>query len=51
MKAAVYGGAAAMVLGILGLMYLLLGRQGNSAPEVGSVTLQSLDTIVEPLQN
>ncbi len=51
MKAAVYGGAAAMVLGILGLMYLLLGWAGSGAPEVGTVTLESLGVAVKPLQN
>ncbi len=50
-KAIVYGGAAAMVLGILGLMYLLLGRMGSGPPEVGTVTLTSMDVTVEPLQN
>ena len=50
-KALVYGGAAAMVLGILGLMYLLVGRMGGGPPKVGTVTISSRDTVAEPLQN
>ena len=51
LKAAVYGGAVAMMLGIFGLLYLLLGWAGSGPPEVGTVTLSSLDVAVQPLQN
>lgn len=50
-KALVYGGAAAMVLGILAVMYLLVGRIGSGPPEVGTVTLKSGGVEVAPLQN
>lgn len=41
MKGAVYGGAVAVVLFILLVMYLLLGSFGSGPPEVGTVTLKS----------
>ena len=50
-KALVYGGAAAMMLGLLGLMYLLFGWVGSGPPQVGEVTLKSLDVVAQPLQN
>ena len=50
-KALVYGGAAAMVLGILAVMYLLVGRIGSGPPEVGTVLLRSGGAEVQPLQN
>lgn len=50
-KALVYGGAAAMVLAILLVMYLLVGRIGGGPPEVGTVTLKSMDISVPPLEN
>ena len=50
-KAIVYGGALAMVLGILGFLYLLLGQVGSGPPEVGTVTLKSQGKAVQPLQN
>lgn len=50
-KALVYGGAAAMMLGVLAVLYLLVGRVGSGPPEVGEVILRSLDTEARPLQN
>lgn len=50
-KALVYGGAAAMMLGILAVLYLLVGRIGGGPPAVGTVTLKSLDVEARPLQN
>ena len=35
-----FGGATVVLLGILGILYLVLGRIGNGPPEVGSVTIR-----------
>ena len=47
MKLAVYGGAVLMVVGILLVMYLLLGGIG-STPQVGTVTVRSSSGEVTP---
>lgn len=50
-KLMVYGGALAMVLGILGLGYLLLSLFQSGPVEVGTVTVVSAGKEVTPLQN
>ena len=46
-----FGGAAVVLLGILGILYLVLGRIGNGPPEVGSVTIRCGEESVIPLGN
>ncbi len=45
-----FGGATVVLLGILGILYLVLGRIGNGPPEVGSVTIRCGESVI-PLGN
>lgn len=47
----VYGGAVAVVGGILLILYLLLGNIGSGPPEVGSVTVRCGGVSAPPLSN
>ena len=46
-----FGGAAVVLLGILGILYLVLGRIGNGPPEVGAVTIRCGEESAVPLGN